>query len=143
NATNFAGHTDWRLPSEVGRNGPPRDCSTCNPRELETILLAPSPCSTRPCIDPIFGPTATGFNYWSSSGVPNPLWEGGNTWSVRMQDGAVINSETTAGGFVRAVRNAGGAVTTTSTSTSSSTTTSSTSQSVTSSTSSSSTTSSM
>lgn len=38
----FAGYCDWRLPSIEG---------------LQTILLAPFPCGTSPCIDPIFGPT--------------------------------------------------------------------------------------
>ncbi len=38
----FAGHTDWRLPTFD---------------ELQAILLAPYPCGTSPCIDPIFGPT--------------------------------------------------------------------------------------
>jgi hypothetical protein len=47
----FADHSDWRLPDID---------------ELQTILLAPFPCGSRPCIDPIFEPTAE-FFYWSSS----------------------------------------------------------------------------
>ena len=43
-------HCDWRLPSEA---------------ELRTIQL-PFPCGSGPCIDPIFGSTASGF-YWSST----------------------------------------------------------------------------
>jgi len=63
NAEGFAGHSDWRLPSELGDNtGLPGD-----PRELETILLPPSVCgSNPPCIDSIFGPTTPSL-YWSSS----------------------------------------------------------------------------
>lgn len=62
-----AGHCDWRLPSEDGRNSP-----FTGARELESILLAPSPpspCGTVPCIDPIFGPTVA-FYYWSATTDP-------------------------------------------------------------------------
>ncbi len=67
----FAGHSDWRLPSEAGCNA----CWTgftdytcpCDPRELETLLLSPYPCGgVLPCIDPIFGLTGL-YNYWSST----------------------------------------------------------------------------
>jgi hypothetical protein len=52
----FVGHCDWRLPTVL---------------ELQTILLAPELCGTSPCIDSIFGPTATSSetNYWSSTAV--------------------------------------------------------------------------
>jgi hypothetical protein len=62
NAENFAGHSDWRLPSEAGQN----QCSTCDPRELDGIRLEPFPCLRLPCIDPIFGPTASSL-YWSAT----------------------------------------------------------------------------
>src|SRR2546427_222031 len=55
----FNNHCDWRLPTSA---------------ELQTILLAPFPCGTSPCIDPVFGPTAAS-GYWSSTtdaGRPHP-----------------------------------------------------------------------
>jgi hypothetical protein len=64
----FASHCDWRLPSIV---------------ELQTILLAPFRCGTRPCIDPIFGPTAAGI-YWSSSTV---VRSPANAWGVSFANG--------------------------------------------------------
>ena len=48
----FAGACDWRLPTIV---------------ELQTILLAPYPCGTIPCIDPVFGPTVAFLPYWSAT----------------------------------------------------------------------------
>lgn len=81
----FAGHCDWRLPT-IG--------------ELQTILLEPFPCSTNPCIDPIFGPTfASG--YWSSTtqlGFPN------EAWFVFFDDGFVSFTPKSFFSFVRAVR---------------------------------------
>ena len=51
NNAGFAFHCDWRLPTLA---------------ELQTILLAPPPCTGfNPCIDPIFGPTGSD-HYWSS-----------------------------------------------------------------------------
>jgi hypothetical protein len=51
NAANFAGFGDWRVPTKD---------------ELTTILLKPFPCGTSPCIEAIFGPTASAF-YWSAT----------------------------------------------------------------------------
>jgi hypothetical protein len=71
NAENFAGHSDWRLPSEQGRV-----TGTPTPRELEAILAAPYYCpgpgpATIVMIHPIFGPTCTPYNilngYWSAT----------------------------------------------------------------------------
>jgi hypothetical protein len=70
NAANFAGHNDWRLPSEGGCYS----CFSgnfscpCTPHELETILVGPYPCATYPSINSIFGSTLT--YYWSASAVP-------------------------------------------------------------------------
>src|SRR5262245_64084908 len=59
-------------------------CSS-DPREPETILLEPYGCGTSPCIDPIFGPTASN-RYWSSSfSVPYAVQE----WAVEFLNGGV------------------------------------------------------
>jgi len=81
----FAGHCDWRLPTSA---------------ELQTILLAPYPCGTSPCIDPVFGPTVA-FTYWSSttySSTPS------GAWGVDFFDGSVFAGGKTDLGYVRAVR---------------------------------------
>lgn len=65
----FGGHCDWRLPSIT---------------ELPTILLAPFPCGTFPCVDQaVFGPTV-GLSYWSATtlGAGPAL-----AWVVRFSDG--------------------------------------------------------
>jgi hypothetical protein len=58
----FAGHTDWRLPTNAGSI----PHLTGQDPELESIVLAPYPCGTSPCIAPALGPTAA-TSYWSSS----------------------------------------------------------------------------
>jgi hypothetical protein len=81
----FAGHCDWRLPTVA---------------ELGTILLAFFPsCGTNPCIDPIFGPTQSGF-YLSATTYGNPLL----AVAVIFGDGSGDFVGKTTGGFVRAVR---------------------------------------
>jgi hypothetical protein len=91
----FAGHCDWRFP-RVNRNG--------DPAELETLLASPCPpeveSDTIGCIDPIFGPTVSGW-YMSGTRVgasPYVMWlvdfEYG--WVSDIFDGEVS---------VRAVRN--------------------------------------
>ncbi len=52
--TCFATHCDWRLPSLA---------------ELQTILVDLKPCVAKPCIDPVFGPTASSV-YWTSDTSP-------------------------------------------------------------------------
>jgi len=89
----FAGHCDWRLPSEDGRNG-------SGPNELESILLAPYPCGTRPCIDPIFGPTVD-YKYWSATtSAGNPFY----AWVVGFGFGQVDLVNKGLSYYVRAVR---------------------------------------
>jgi Protein of unknown function (DUF1566) len=91
NAENFAGHSDWRLAAEAGYN-PTGD------RELESILL--HPCSVLPCIDPIFGPTASA-RYWSRTGdVTRSI----DAWYVDFYAGDYANLQKREGLFVRAVR---------------------------------------
>jgi hypothetical protein len=81
----LAGYSDWRIPSIV---------------ELQTILLEPYPCGTDPCIDPIFGPTASSL-YWSSSTyADNPF----DAWRVYFSNGYVFFDNKGYGRSVRAVR---------------------------------------
>jgi hypothetical protein len=95
NAANFAGHNDWRLPSEGGHNSP-----ATGSNELETILLAPYPCATSACIDPIFGSTQASY-YWSSSTRPG---DPRGAWFVDFSDGAVTGDFKQFAVSVRAVR---------------------------------------
>lgn len=134
NASNFAGHNDWRLPSEAGVNGPPFACYTCDPRELETLLtpemrLASStnnsdPCGTpdKPCMDPIIGPVAIelppgalGFNfYWGGSAdtmpdlctpeMPNCTGDADIAFGVYFGNGLNSGGVKWGGALVRAVR---------------------------------------
>jgi hypothetical protein len=101
NLTNFAGHNDWRLPSEDActscYSSTSGSCTSCSPHELETILLAPYLCGTTPCIDPIFGPTESGL-YWAASTIPY------RAPSVSFLNGYVFISPWQEGLDVRAVR---------------------------------------
>jgi hypothetical protein len=74
NDIDYEDRTDWRLPTSS---------------ELQTILLPETvPCTTNPCVDPLFLPSQSGV-YWTSS--PS-LLEGDdslsyNRWAVNMGTG--------------------------------------------------------
>ncbi len=83
NVACLGGQCDWRVPTIA---------------ELQTIT--PIPCSEDPCIDPIFGPTGSGF-YWSSTDEPeNPS----AAWGVLFNDGVVTVRGKGGAHPVRAVR---------------------------------------
>ena len=85
NFTGFAFHCDWRLPTI---------------EELQTILLEPFPCGTNPCIDPIFGPTASTYLSSTTSTRNSVL-----VWRVVFIDGSLSDVQSKAfSGPVRAVR---------------------------------------
>jgi len=94
----FAGHCDWRLPRSGGR--PDWGDPSGEPAELESILLAPYPCGTIPCIDPVFGPTAA-YLYWSSTTYA--IYPYG-AWYVGFSFGYVDYDFKFYGHYVRAVR---------------------------------------
>jgi hypothetical protein len=98
----FAGHSDWRLPTVAGKAGDP----TGNDPELESILLAPYPCATSPCIDTSFGPTAAAV-YWSS-GMQGLEPYGAYPYGVDFSDGRLGLYDSHLA-FVRAVRGGVGA----------------------------------
>ena len=79
----FAGQCDWRLPTFY---------------ELQTILSEAYPCTTSPCIDPVFGPTVPDF-YWSGTTT-----EPSKAWFVAFDHGGVGTVFTPVSGAVRAVR---------------------------------------
>src|SRR5262249_39615045 len=116
NSAAFAGHRDWRLPSEAGRNSP-----FTGPKELESILAAAFPCTgmSSPCVPVAFntncaaGCTIDGAggtqvcsctrssSYWSATGSATDL---GATWDVSFTNGFVNADDKTLFFFVRAVR---------------------------------------
>lgn len=81
----FAGSCDWRLPTVA---------------ELQTILSEPYPCTTSPCIDAVFGPTAVA-DYWSSTTLADNLTY---AWGVYSATGEVSYGVKTLDNSVRAVR---------------------------------------
>ena len=63
-------------------------------------MLAPFPCGTSPCIDPIFGPTQAS-NYLSSTTIANiPSF----AWSVSFFNGNGSVDDKDSNSFARAVR---------------------------------------
>ena len=96
NAANFAGHNDWRLPSEAGNNTP------SGAKELETIVdMAATGCGLgTACIDPIFGATAADA-YFSATTIVGSV---GMAWSIDFLAGNVGSGSKQDGFFVRAVR---------------------------------------
>jgi hypothetical protein len=85
NATNFAGKSDWRIPTSAGCCGTP----TGDSAELETIQAAQYPnCVTSPCVPAVFNTNCTpgcthcsctaANNYWSASSyyiIPYRAWD--------------------------------------------------------------------
>jgi uncharacterized protein DUF1566 len=96
NAASFAGHSDWRLPSQAGSN------TLSGAKELETIvdMAAPGCGTVSPCIDPIFGPTATDA-YFSATTVTTHT---DMAWSVDFSPGNVGGGGKQFCFYVRAVR---------------------------------------
>lgn len=80
----FVGHCDWRLPQID---------------ELRTILN----CSFSACIHPIFGPTATDFQYWSAT-TDAVTVSGSSAWLADFRDGFVGVGGKEVDFHVRAVR---------------------------------------
>jgi hypothetical protein len=76
---------DWRLPTVA---------------ELQTILSEPFPCTTSPCIDAVFGPTAAG-DYWSSTTLAD---NAGYAWGVFFGTGEVSYGIKTLSNYLRVVR---------------------------------------
>jgi len=91
NAENFAGHNDWRVPTEAAFN-------PTGTRELESIIQ--KPCTTGPCIDPIFGATANS-RYWSRTADVNRSVD---AWFVDFSIGEYSNLQKREPLYVRAVR---------------------------------------
>lgn len=82
----FAGQCDWRLPTRL---------------ELQTILLPELyPCTTSPCIDPVFGPTAALY-YNASTTYPTTS---NVAWVVGFSNGDTEVSIKSTAKHARAVR---------------------------------------
>jgi hypothetical protein len=105
NAANFAGHNDWRLPSQAARNscppGEPNCATSATPRELETIVRGtPASCSS-PCDYPIFGVPVSLQTWSSSTATADPRY----AWLVNFFSGTNERvSKSYGAASVRAVR---------------------------------------
>ena len=121
NASNYAGHNDWRLPSEAGCNDATCShagtylfhgvCTACQVHELESIVYPRTAmssvdrdgCLRSPCIDSIFDVTQ-GDAYWSSTTYElgnNAAWDVGFAATI----GDVAAQSKYYQFYVRAVRN--------------------------------------
>lgn len=80
----FGSQCDWRLPTLA---------------ELQTLLLAPAPCSS-PCIDPVFGPTSSD-KHWSATTAAGAATD---AWTLEFAAGSAITQTKIFGWHVRAVR---------------------------------------
>ena len=108
NASGFAAHNDWRLPT-VGRDG--------GEAQLETIVdTSVSGCGSGvPCVTPAFntecatGCTSTNCSctnigqYWSATSIAETL-PLPSVWSVLFFRGSIVGADKTSGFFPRAVR---------------------------------------
>jgi hypothetical protein len=98
NSANFAGHSDWRIPTMAGNSTFP----TGEPAELESLLdPTHGVCASMSgnCIDPIFEPES-GLE-WSASTDPFDLQTAYNFWFFA---GGPGSEDKNTGRFVRAVR---------------------------------------
>jgi hypothetical protein len=82
----FAGHCDWRLPTII---------------ELQTVVSGPFPCTTSPCIDPVFGPVAPAGDYWSATFLADDPTA---AWYAYFPDGSIAGFDAGYASAVRAVR---------------------------------------
>jgi hypothetical protein len=98
NAASFAGHNDWRLPSQAGSN------TVGAAKEFESILdpAAPGCDLDKPCIDPIFGPT-TADAYCSATTITTDT---DMVWLGNFGVGNVASLSKQFGFYARAVRTA-------------------------------------
>ncbi len=104
----FAGHCDWRLPSEDGQNPP-----FTGAKELESILAAPFPCATNPCVPPAFntncfsGCTVTNCSCTQANGYWSATTDAANPANARLVgffNGNLGDPSKTDSFYVRAVR---------------------------------------
>jgi hypothetical protein len=86
NAACFGTLCDWRLPTLA---------------ELQTLLLAPYPCTSNPCIDPVFGPTSSD-KHWSAT--TRATAAGLDAWTLDFNQGAATTQTKIFDWRVRAVR---------------------------------------
>jgi hypothetical protein len=80
----FAGQCDWRLPTIY---------------ELQTILSEAYPCTTFPCIDPVFGPSP-GYSLSATTRADSPF----KVWFVYFSDGFPKDNPKITPLYMRAVR---------------------------------------